>query len=332
LYILLLPLLLTSCLAPGDPAATQTSPATVTVTATATGTAAVTLTATVTPTSTSTAPPTATYTPTPTFTPTPEPVARFAVIGDYGAGGQEEADVATLVDSWGVEFILTVGDNNYPEGDESTIDQNIGQFYSEYIAPYRGLYGEGAAENRFFPTLGNHDYMRPGAEPYLDYFELPGNERYYDFTWGPVHFFALNSDSNEPDGVGAGSRQAEWLRQGLAASTAPWQIVYFHHAPYSSGMHGPVDWARWPYAGWGADAVLSGHNHTYERLQVDGIPYFVNGLGGGAIYYFDVIDPHSQVRFANDWGAMLVEASGAGITFQFITRTGAVIDTLSIGE
>ncbi len=88
----------------------------------------------------------------------------------------------------------------------------------------------------FFPTLGNHDWYTNDAQPYLDYFTLPGNERYYDFVWGPVHFFALDSDEHEPDGVNAGSAQAAWLQQGLAASTSPWNIVYTHYPPYSSGM------------------------------------------------------------------------------------------------
>jgi hypothetical protein len=65
--------------------------------------------------------------------------------------------------------------------------------------------------NQFFPTLGNHDWYTPGAQPYLDYFHLPGNERYYDFVWGPVHFFAIDSDENEPDGVNQSSVQAKWL-------------------------------------------------------------------------------------------------------------------------
>lgn len=58
---------------------------------------------------------------------------HFAVIGDYGEAGQAEADVAALVDSWDVDFIVTVGDNNYPDGEASTIDQNIGQYYQAYI-------------------------------------------------------------------------------------------------------------------------------------------------------------------------------------------------------
>jgi hypothetical protein len=130
------------------------------------------------------------------------------VIGDYGLAGSPEAAVADMIKSWQVEFIITTGDNNYPNGAAETIDANIGQHYHDFIYPYFGEYGEGAEQNRFFPSLGNHDWYTAAAQPYLDYFSLPGNERYYDFIWGPVHFFALNSDFNEPDGIHANSAQA----------------------------------------------------------------------------------------------------------------------------
>ena len=260
----------------------------------------------------------------------PKPSVRFAVIGDYGAGGAPAAEVASLVAAWQPDLIITVGDNNYPDGSAETIDANIGQFYSAYIHPYQGAYGEGGEVNRFFPALGNHDWTTDNAQPYLDYFTLPGNERYYDFTWGPVHFFALNSDPREPDGVGRSSAQAAWLQAGLANSTAPWKIVYMHVPPYSSGVEGTIEWMRWPYQEWGADAVLAGHDHDYERLLINGFPYFVNGLGGGAIYNFGEVLEGSQVRFNSDHGAMLVDASPEQVTFQFITRQGVAVDNYTI--
>ncbi len=280
-------------------------------------------------TSTFTPIPSPSLTPAPSATPTPSPL-RFAVIGDFGEGGQNEADVAALVASWQPDFVLTVGDNNYPSGAAETIDAHIGQYYAAFISPYQGQYGPGGAVNRFFPTLGNHDLDSDNGLSYLDYFVLPGNERYYDFVSGPVHFFALNSDSREPDGVSQVSPQAQWLQAGLAASTEPWQIVYFHHAPYASGAHGGTDWMRWPFAAWGADAILSGHDHIYERLSHDGIPYFVNGVGGGAIYAFDEIEPESQFRFNGNYGAMLVTATAQAVQFQFFARTGALIDAFSL--
>lgn len=273
---------------------------------------------------------TATYEP--AFTPLPS--VRFAIIGDFGLAGQPLADVAALIYSWDVDLIITTGDNNYPDGAAATIDENIGQYFHEYIYPYTGAYGQGADTNRFFPTLGNHDWTASGAQPHLDYFTLPGNERYYDFVWGPVHFFAIDSDSREPDGVGRSSVQGQWLQTKLAESKAVWKVVYMHQPPFSSSHDGSIDWAQWPYQEWGASIVLAGHSHVYERLEVGGLPYIVNGLGGGPIYAFNDPLPGSLVRYNADYGAMLAEATTEAITFQFITRYGEVIDfyTVTVGD
>lgn len=257
----------------------------------------------------------------------------FAVIGDYGADNQAEADVAALVKSWNPDFIVTTGDNNYPDGASSTIDRNIGQYYHDFIFPYKGSFGSGATNNRFFPSLGNHDWHAPNAQPYLDYFSLPGNERYYDFTMGSVHFFILDSVSSEPDGTSSTSKQAAWLRNTLAASTSRFNIVILHYPPYSSGTrHGSNKTLQWPYKDWGADAVLAGHEHNYERLFVDGTLYFVNGSGGHSLYPFGAPIAGSQVRYNSEYGAMRVEAFDTAIQFQFISRTGQLIDTYTLTE
>lgn len=266
---------------------------------------------------------------------------QFAVIGDYGAAGLAENNVANLVKSWSPDLIVTTGDNNYDTGSAATIDANIGQYYHDFIYPYEpplGNYGSGSPTNanRFYPVLGNHDWQtRSGSPalptPYLDYFTLPGNERYYTFTAGPVQFFAVDSDPNEPDGNTAMSIQGQWLRQSLQASAAPWKIVYLHHSPYSSGAeHGSESTMQWPFKDWGASAVLSGHDHDYERLNVDGMPYFVNGLGGKSIYSFGAPVAGSQLRYNGNDGAMHVTATENRIQFQFITSTGTLIDSYTI--
>ncbi len=257
---------------------------------------------------------------------------RFAVIGDYGSGSRNASSVAEMVLGWNPDFIITTGDNNYPTGAAETIDRSVGQFYHDFIYPYTGDYGVGADSNRFFPVLGNHDVDTALGQPYLDYFVLPGNERYYDFVAGPVHLFALNSDWREPDGISSASTQAEWLENGLASSIAPWKLVYMHVPPYSSGPHGSGVALRWPYQEWGATAVLSGHNHHYERVMIDGFPYFVNGAGGGGLYRFSTIVEGSVVRYNANYGAMRVTASADTITFEFysIADGGTLIDTYSI--
>ena len=254
----------------------------------------------------------------------------FAVIGDYGLAGQAELDVANRVKAWNPDFIVSLGDNNYALGAADTIDANIGQYYHDYIHPYVGTYGAGSTSNRFFPTLGNHDWVAADAQPYLDYFSLPGNERYYDFVQGPVHFFILDSDAHEPDGISQTSVQAVWLQNALSASSSPWNIVLLHHAPFSSGPHGSNTELQWPFEAWGADAVLAGHDHTYERIMRGNTPYFVNGLGGHSIYDFGSPVTGSMLRYNSDYGAMLVDATSTGINFQFITRTGVVVDQYAL--
>lgn len=256
---------------------------------------------------------------------------RLAVIGDYGYAGPDEEAVADLVKAWRPELIMTVGDNNYPLGAADTIDLNIGLFYHEYIAPYLGRFGCGAARNRFFPTLGNHDWMTTGARPYLDYFSLPGNERYYDVVWGAVHLFALDSDPSEPDGVTADSIQGRWLKRELAASTARWKIVYFHHAPYSSGPHGSNLALRWPYKQWGVSLVLTGHDHDYERFEIDGLPYIVNGLGGAVFYPLGTAIAGSVTRFNENAGALFIEADATSLRARFQAVDGRQIDALTLG-
>lgn len=262
-----------------------------------------------------------------------EHALRLAVIGDYGVDTEEAHHVAQLVKSWNPHYVLTTGDNNYPSGEAATIDQNIGAKYHEFIAPYKGNFGQGSDMNRFFPTLGNHDWISSGAQPYLDYFTLPENERYYDVAiQEKTHLFALDSDSREPDGVTSTSQQGLWLQGKLAASNACWKIVFMHHSPYSSGSHGSSEWMQWPYKAWGADVVLGGHDHTYERLIVNGLPYFVNGLGGHTRYQLSPPIEGSQIRYNQDVGAMLVQINGNKAEFLFVNRKGAVIDTYALNK
>ncbi len=266
-------------------------------------------------------------------------VVRLGLIGDFGLAGPNEASVASLVKSWNPDAIVTLGDNNYFFGEAATIDDNIGQYYHQYIYPYKGSYGSGAPSktNRFFPALGNHDWLLMTCKgstctgPYFDYFTLPNNERYYDFVQGPIHFFVVDSDGQEPDGVTSTSIQANWLQEKLAAALEPWKLVVMHHSPYSSGAaHGSATDLQWPYAAWGATAVLSGHNHNYERMNVDGLTYFVNGLGGAEVQNFKTPIPSSIVRYNENYGAMLVAASPVTITFQFVNVANTVIDTYSL--
>jgi len=255
--------------------------------------------------------------------------SKFAVIGDYGTAGANELAVANLVKGWSPNFIITTGDNNYPNGAAGTIDNNIGQYYHDYIYSYTGSFGFGSSTRRFLPSLGNHDWNTAGAVPYLNYFTLFGNERYYDYVIGNMHFFVVDSDPNEVDGTSSASVQGQWLQNALASSTSLFNIVYFHHPPFSSGTtHGSTANMQWPFQSWGADVVLSGHEHNYERILKSGFPYFVNGLGGTSLYAFSATPVSGSVsRYNSNYGAMLVETNKTVMNFTFINILGQVIDS-----
>jgi hypothetical protein len=87
---------------------------------------------------------------------------------------------------------------------------------------------------------------------------------------------------------------------------------------------------QWPFQQWGATAVLSGHDHDYERVILNGSPFFVTGSGGRGLGQFGTPVAGSEVRFNADYGAMLVTASGAQITFQFTNRAGTLIDGYTV--
>jgi tartrate-resistant acid phosphatase type 5 len=268
----------------------------------------------------------------------------LGILGDYGSaysglvGASNEQAVATLIKSWNPDFIITTGDNNYPDGQASNIDTNIGQFFHEFIYPYVGTYGAGASSNRFFPSIGNHDWSFGVSylAPYLGYFTLPGNERYYGHRHGPVELFVVASDQQEPDGATPTSVQALWLSNALAASTAPWRVVYFHECPYSSGLlHGyqthQCDNMLWPFTEWGASAVFVGHNHLYERVHTNGLNYATIGLGGDRIDgFYSPPTAGSLVRYNTTYGAGRLVVTETNLVFDFINIFGEVIDSYTL--
>ncbi len=280
----------------------------------------------------------------------------FAAVGDFGVNDANEAAVANMIaGGFDPKFVVTVGDNCYGS---AGIDVNVGQYYHDFIGDYSGAFGQGSATNRFFPAAGNHEWDDCGGiAAHLAFFNLPGtgiassntsgNERYYDFIQGPVHFFVVSSDSREPGANTAhepllpAEVQALWLKNALAASTAPWKLVLLHHPPFSSATgHGSEPDLQWPFEAWGASAVLAGHDHTYERIlrddDSDGVvlPYFVNGLGGRERHGFPAngFVTGSAFRYAANFGAMRLTATSTRLDFEFhsIAGGGTLIDSYSL--
>ena len=87
---------------------------------------------------------------------------------------------------------------------------------------------------------------------------------------------------------------------------------------------------RWPFQVWGADVVMSGHDHTYERILINGFPYFVNGAGGHTLYTFGPPIAGSQVRYNARHGAMRVTASRTTMIFEFMNIDGVTVDSFTI--
>ncbi len=273
----------------------------------------------------------------------------FGVVGDYGDDDDNSREVSNLIKSWNPDFIATVGDNDYSDGASrgtfDALELSVGQYFQEFIGNYQGQLGPGTSENRFFPTPGDHDWGDTcddpaGLDDYLRYFTLPsensGNERYYDFRQGPIHFFSIHSIKDcESDGTAADSVQGEWVRQAAAASDATFKIAYFHNPPYSSGDRHIGDGAhmQWPWADWGFDLVMSGDDHIYERIEREGVVYLVNGLGGVDIHgLVDTPVEGSVVRYADNYGAVRVDVFDDRLEVSFIAVDGTVVDTFTINS
>ena len=89
----------------------------------------------------------------------------FGIIGDFGYGNAASEQAAKSLHAQKPTFIISVGDNNYPDGCRNTFDKHVGKLYSKYIGNYQGQYGNGSPVNLFCPTLGNHDWQAQTKYP-----------------------------------------------------------------------------------------------------------------------------------------------------------------------
>ncbi len=259
----------------------------------------------------------------------------FVVLSDYGSGNGGESIIADVIRGWNPDFVVTAGDNNFPAGASDTIDRNVGEYFGSFIGEYHGRFGAGSDDNRFWPALGHIDWVAANAQPYLDFFTLPGNERYYDVNLGLVHLFVLDSNAHEPDGIDENSVQAQWFHTAITASKACLKLVVFHNAPYTSATRGEANGGvpmRWPFKAWGVSAVVSGHDRVYERLSVDDLPYFVVGYSGGMDNhtFADPPRPESVFRYRDKPGALKITVTGTDVTYDFINNRNEQIDELKL--
>jgi hypothetical protein len=253
-----------------------------------------------------------------TFRAAPVRAARFtfAVVGDFGSGNSHEAAVASMIESWRPDFVLTVGDNAYPLGAPELLDRDI---FGPYAAVMRG--------SAWFPALGNHDVKANRGKPELEAFHSPGNERWYRFRWGNTAVVVLDSNVS----VGPGSPQLRFARSALAR-TSCFRFAAWHHPPWEppGNRIGPglrrnivplVEKA-------GVQVVFDGHLHAYARSRpLNGVLYVAVGTGGAELDYDadDLTIPSARV-VQGRYGALRVDVAGRAARFRYQTVGGSVRD------
>jgi hypothetical protein len=255
-------------------------------------------------------------------TPT-DSTAMLIGAGDIAGCGDNYKDDATAAllrrPEHAPATVYTLGDNAYPDGTE------------EQFRCYQASWG--VVKDRTRPVPGNHEYHEPEAGPYYDYFGALAGEPgkgYYSYDLAGWHIVALNSERRR-------SEQLEWLRNDLAAHPAKCTLAYWHQPFFTSAVNHPPAEQMEPF--WdvlyqaGAEVVISGHNHHYERFAPQrtdgtadsrGIRQFVVGTGGNPLIYDfrSPAMPNSQVRWGGH-GVLKLTLFSDRYSFEFISIEGS---------
>jgi hypothetical protein len=301
--------------------------------------------------------PTPSPSPSPTQSPTATPTttssdAVVMAAGDIACGAKSaggkcvQSATYDLIAAQQPDAVLLLGDDQYECG-------QINDF-TTYFAPTWGR--SGAAIK---PSIGNHEYTTStdpanpcyaapaGAPGYWAYFGAASHpldpncsERcsgYYSFDVGAWHVVVINSVCSQVSGgCGAGSPQERWLRADLAAHPNACTLAYWHHPLYSSGQWGnntslQAIWqALYDY---GADVVLAGHDHNYERFAPQdaagnldvprGITEFVVGTGGRNLGPAGTTRANSAVFNRTTFGVLKLTLHANGYDWQFLPIAGS---------
>ena len=254
---------------------------------------------------------------------------KFAIIGDSGRGDRPQHEIAAQMVAYrqrfDYKFVLMAGDNIY-EGPASDEDYRL-----KFEEPYKLLLDAGV---KFYAALGNHDDTN---QIFYKPFNMEGH-RYYTFVppvdpitrWDTrVRFFALDSTYLTFE-------QIRWFEKDVTESRAEWKIAFLHHPLYSSGRYtlaarGIRLALESAFVNGGIDVVFSGHEHIYERAELQrGILYFITG-GAGSLRAGDAArSPLIARSYDQDYHFMLAEISDDGFFFQAINRLGVTVDAGSI--
>jgi hypothetical protein len=266
---------------------------------------------------TPTAAPTAVATPPPTTRPTPVPTqaagGSYVLVGagDISTGGKAETATAALLATI-PGTVFTAGDNAYNDGSKAD--------YQHFDASW------GAFKSRLRPAPGNHDYHL-SPQYYYTYFGAAAGPGYYVYTLGTWRIYSLNSEVVSP-------AEVAWLKSDLGAHPTACILAYWHHPRFSSGQHGN-DSSVAPFwdalAAGGAELIVNGHDHDYERFapqtpagvgSANGIREIVAGTGGAGLRGFTRAMPNSEVRNGVTNGVLKLTLSPGHYAWQFIPVAG----------
>ena len=226
--------------------------------------------------------------------------------------------------------VYTLGDNVYPSG---TADR-----FRNCYDPTWGRY-----KARTKPTLGNHDYTTNGASAYFDYFSAQQTgargKGYYSYDRGNWHIVALNSNCDRVS-CASDSAQANWLRNDLRNNPSECTLAYWHEPLYASGTGSDEPRVN-PF--WkilynqGAEVILAGHAHRYERYakltpggarSANGIRQFIVGTGGEPGGTYNGPDhPDMQVMKRNTPGVLKLNLRADSYTWKFVPTAGSFSDS-----
>jgi PKD repeat protein len=237
---------------------------------------------------------------------------------------QDEA-TATLLD--GISgTVFTAGDNVYENGTATEFANCYGPTWGRH-------------KSRTKPVAGNHEYQTANASGYFGYFGSAAGDPskgYYSFDIGAWHAVVLNSNCSQVGGCGSTSAQANWLRSDLAAHPASCTLAIWHHPRFSSSQSSPdgSTLALWQalYDA-GADLIIVGHRHNYERFAPQtpagaadatfGIREIVVGTGGAGLAGFSGgTMANSQVKNSSTFGVLKLTLHPNSYDFSFIPIAG----------
>lgn len=270
-----------------------------------------------------------------TVTGGPAPTGEVMIAaGDIAQCGSSNDEATASVVNGIAGTVAVLGDNAYENGSAS-----------DYANCYDPSWGAFKARTR--PSVGNHEYQTTGASGYYNYFGAAAGDPakgYYSYDLGAWHIVVLNSNCSFVS-CAAGSAQEQWLRADLAANTKACTLAYWHHPRFNSGSTHGNNTAVAPF--WdalyqfGAEIILNGHEHVYERFAPQtpqatadptaGIREFVVGTGGRSFYAFGTPKANSDVRNNDTYGVLQLTLGAGSYAWQFRRAAGGTFSDSGTG-